>query len=92
MFKNNIIHELTDFILGRVAVAEKMFATRSEVKKAYENYDKSYNAIYSILKQSNQEHLLKTMHKAQVDYTYWTFKAIYIQALLDMHQLFINKD
>lgn len=91
MIPNNVINDFADFILARVTEAEKMFKDRKELNEACEAYDKAYQDIFKVLQKADQQDLLKTLTNAQVMQTSWTLKAIYIQATLDMHKLFIDQ-
>lgn len=92
MFENNVINEFSHYILSRVAAADKMFKNREEVQKAYEIYDKSYQDILTILSKTGQQDLLTTMTSARENYTFWTLKAVYIQAFLDIYKIFLQND
>ena len=92
MSTNNVVNDFTDFVFARVTAAEKIFKDHKEVFEAYEVYDKAYQDIFKVLQKTDQQDLLKTLTNAQVMQTSWTLKAVYIQATLDMHKLFVDKD
>ena len=92
MSTNNVVHDFTDFVFARVSAAEKMFKDRLEVIEACEAYDKAYQDIFKVLQKTDQQDLLKALTNAQMMQTSWTLKAVYMQAALDMHKLFVDKN
>ena len=86
-----MLEDLNTFIVNRVAAAEKLFETRPEMQESKMKCDQLQAEVYAILEQSGQQELLRKLRSAQTEYEYWMLQSVYLQAVMDINDLFGHK-